>query len=365
VISALVCAADIARSRQASELGSYLETYADWIEAHLDEWTTTNEGVLLPEVKYHYMRIRPPCEGEPFYNPQLPPGWIHINNREPGEKADFEAREVVDAGFLELVRYGIRRADDPLIVDSLKVVDHCLKIETPFGDCWRRYNHDGYGQKKDGCAYDGSGQGRAWPILTGERGHYELCAGHDYSTHIKAIERFSSLGGMLPEQIWDYSDIPSKGMYLGRPAGSAQPLVWAHAEYLKLLRSAADARVFDRISVVEARYGVAAEKRTFTNHIEIFEITRPVTRIFAGYTLRIVDREHFRVVYTFDNWATTESVEARSVGYPGSFVDIAADPHQTGHILFTLAWPGQGNQERWLGRNIDVSVISPPESTNR
>jgi glucoamylase len=365
VISALVCAADIARSRQASELGSYLETYADWIEAHLDEWTTTTEGVLLPEVKYHYMRIRPPAEGEPFYNPQLPPGWIHINNREPGEKADFEDREVIDAGFLELVRYGIRRADDPLIIDSLKVVDHCLKIETPFGDCWRRYNHDGYGQKKNGDPYNGSGQGRAWPILTGERGHYELSAGHDYSPFIKAIEQFSSTGGMLPEQIWDYSDIPSKGMYLGRPAGSAQPLVWAHAEYLKLLRSATDKRVFDRISVVEARYGVAVGERTFTNHIEIFEVTRPVRTIFSGYTLRIVDREHFRVVYTVDNWATTRAVEARSVGYPGSFVDIATAPGQAGTILFTLVWSGEGQQERWLGRNIDVSVISPPESTKK
>jgi glucoamylase len=167
---------------------------------------------------------------------------------------------------------------------------------------------------------------------------------------------------MLPEQIWDYDDIPSKGMYLGRPAGSAQPLVWAHAEYLKLLRSAADKRVFDRISVVEARYGVAAGERTFTNHIEIFEVTRPVTTIFSGYTLRIVDREHFRIIYTFDNWVTTHSVEARSVGYPGSFVDISTAPEQTGHIQFTLAWPGQDSQERWLGRNIDVSVISPPES---
>jgi glucoamylase len=336
VISALVCAADIARDRQASELAGFLESYADWIESHLDEWTTTTEGVLLPEVKYHYMRIRPPAEGEPFYNPQLPAGCIHINNREPGERADFEAREVIDAGFLELVRYGIRRADDPLIVDSLKVVDHVLKIETPFGDSWRRYNHDGYGQKKNGDPYDGSGQGRAWPILTGERGHYELSAGHDYSSFIKAIEQFSSTGGMLPEQVWDYSDIPSKGMYLGRPAGSAQPLVWAHAEYLKLLRSAADGRVFDRISVVEARYGVAAEKRTFTNHVEIFEVTRPVSMIFSGYTLRIVDREHFRVVYTFDDWATTNSVQAHSLGYHGSFVDTSICPDNTGHVLFHL-----------------------------
>src|SRR5271155_2429400 len=305
VISALVCAADIARSRQSSELGSYLESYADWIEAHLDEWTTTTEGVLHPEVKYHYMRIRPPAPGEPFYNPQLPPCCIHINNREPGERSVFEAREVIDAGFLELVRYGIRRADDPLIVDSLKVIDHCLKIETPFGDCWRRYNHDGYGQKKNGDPYDGWGQGRAWPILTGERGHYELCAGNDYTPYIKAIEQFASIGGMLPEQVWDYADIPSKGMYIGRSAGSAQPLVWAHAEYLKLLRSAAEGRVFDRISVVEERYAVPAGQRTFHNHIEIFEVPRPISTIFCGYTLRIVDRAHFRVVYTFDNWATT------------------------------------------------------------
>jgi glucoamylase len=362
VISALVCAADIARARQASELGAYLESYADWIEAHLDEWTTTTEGVLLPEVKYHYMRIRPPAEGEPFYNGQLPPGWIHINNREPGEQSDFEARQVVDAGFLELVRYGIRRADDPLIVDSLKVIDRYLKIETPLGDCWRRYNHDGYGEKKNGDAYDGSGQGRAWPILTGERAHYELSAGHDYSVHIKAIEQFSSTGGMLPEQIWDYTDIPSKGMYLGRPAGSAQPLVWAHAEYLKLLRSAADGRVFDRISVVEARYGVPRDKRTFTNHLEIFEVTRPINTIFSGYTLRIVDRQHFRIVYTFNNWATTNSTEAHSVGYPGSFVDIPTTPDQTGTIIFTIAWPGENDQERWLGKNIDVAVIAAPAS---
>jgi glucoamylase len=362
VIAALVCAADIARARQASELGSYLEAYADWIESHLDEWTTTKEGVLLPEVKYHYVRIQPPAAGEPFYNDQLAPGCIRINNRERGERTEFEAREVVDAGFLELVRYGIRRPDDPLIVDSLKVVDHVLKIKTPFGDCWRRYNHDGYGQKKDGCPYDGSGQGRAWPILTGERAHYELCAGHPYTDHIRAIEAFSSEGGMLPEQIWDYDDIPSKNMFRGRPAGSAQPLVWAHAEYLKLLRSAADGRVFDSISVVEARYAPADGKRTFTNHIEIFEVTRPLSTIVAGHTLRIADRQYFRVVYTFDNWATTLSKEARSVGYPGSFVDLPTTPDQTGNIVFTLVWTGPTGQDRWLGRNIDVSVISPVTS---
>jgi len=357
VISALVCAADIARSRQAVELGGFLESYADWIEAHLDEWTTTDDGVLCPGVTYHYMRIRPPSAGEPFYNDQVPPCCIHINNREPGERDVFEAREVIDGGFLELVRYGIRRADDPLIVDSLKVVDHCLKIDTPFGACWRRYNHDGYGQKKDGGPYDGSGQGRAWPILTGERGHYDLAAGNDFAAAISAIEKFSSTGGMLPEQIWDYADLPSAGMYLGRPAGSAQPLVWAHAEYLKLLRSAADGQVFDRISVVADRYAVKPGKRTFTSRMEIYQAARPISTINAGYSLRILDHEHFRVVYTFDNWETTLQLDSRSVGYPGSVADIPTDVHQTGTIVFTLVWVGQDQKDRWLGKNIEVSVI--------
>ena len=149
-----------------------------------------------------------------------------------------------------------------------------------------------------------------------------MCAGRDVALHIKAMEQFASTGGMLPEQVWDHADIPSKGMFTGRPAGSAQPLVWAHAEYLKLLRSAADGRVFDRISVVEERYAVAKGKRTFTNHIEIFEMTRPISAIFAGHTLRIVDREHFHVVYSLDNWATTLTAKSRSVGYAGSFADI-------------------------------------------
>jgi glucoamylase len=355
VIAGLICAADIARSRQAAELAEHLESYADWIEAHLDEWTTTTEGVLHPDVKYHYMRIRPPAAGEPFYNDQLPSGSIQINNRAPGEKYIFEAREVIDGGFLELVRYGIRRADDPLIVDSLKVVDHCLKIDTPFGSSWRRYNHDGYGQKKDGGPYEGWGQGRAWPILTGERGHYELAAGKDFVSYITAIEEFSSIGGMLPEQIWDYEDLPSAGMYLGRSAGSAQPLVWAHAEYLKLLRSAADGRVFDRISAVEERYAVAPGKRSFTSKMEIFQTGRPISAIPAGHLLRIVDHDRFRVVYTLDNWATTLQTDSRSVGYSSSVADIPTDVHQGGSILFTLVWPGQ--PDRWLGKNIEVFVV--------
>jgi glucoamylase len=353
VISGLVCAADVCRHRGSDELGTFLEEYADWIEAHLDEWTTTQQGFLHPDVTYHYMRIRPPADGEPFHNDQIPAGMIHIANRAPGETADFEARAIIDAGFLELVRYGVRRADDPLIVDSLKVVDAVLKIDTPYGACWRRYNHDGYGQRKDGSPFMGWGQGRAWPILAGERGHYELAAGHDVTPFVTAFERFSSVGGMLPEQVWDYTDLPSEGMYLGRSAGSAQPLVWAHAEYLKLLRSVANGKVFDRISVVEERYAVPKDKRMFQSRLEIYQLSRPISVVVQGGTLRLMDAARFRLIYTQDDWKTQTQVDARLVGRAVAFVDIAVPLDQTGGIEFTFYWP---EEDRWLGHNCTVEV---------
>ena len=134
------------------------------------------------------------------------------------------------------MRYGIRKASDTLIEDSLEVVDRILRVETPCGPCWRRYNHDGYGQRDDGGPFLGWGRGRAWPLLTGERGHYELAAGRDPRPYILALERFAGQG-LLPEQIWDAADMPEERLWLGQPTGSAMPLVWAHAEYLTLVRS--------------------------------------------------------------------------------------------------------------------------------
>jgi glucoamylase len=358
VISGLICAADIARAYKATELGTFLEAYADWIEAHLDEWTTTDDGVLLEGVKRHYLRIRPPAAGEAFHNPSVKPGFIPIANRAPDEVQEFDAREVIDHGFLELVRYGVRRADDPLMAASLKVVDHCLKYETPYGPCWRRYNHDGYGQKKDGGPYDGWGQGRAWPLLAGERAHFELAAGRDVKPFITAYEKFSSVGGMLPEQVWDHEDLPEAGMYEGRSAGSAQPLVWAHAEYVKLLRSVVDGKVFDLIPVVAERYAVAPGTRTFRSTIEIYQVSRPIAQVPAGFMLRIMDAKRFNVVYTFDNWQTQHTANCRGVGYPGAFVDIATPAEAAGKLIFTIHWPEQGQaQEHWLGKNVEIEIV--------
>jgi glucoamylase len=173
------------------------------------------------------------------------------------------------------------------------------------------------------------------------------------------MERFSSMGGMMPEQIWDFEDIPSESLFLGRSAGSAQPLVWAHSEYLKLLRSAADGRVFDRISVVEERYAVEGDKRAFTNHTEIFQIARPLSTILAGHTLRIVNAQRFELVYTFDEWITTLSLCSTPVGYAGWFVDIPTSGEEIDKVILTIKWPRPDEQDRWLGRNIEVFIIPP------
>src|SRR5580658_4599695 len=347
VISSLICAADLVRAKGSELLAQFLEQHADWIESHLEDWTVTNNGTLLPGVPRHYVRIRPPQPGDPYASEGCADQTVRINNRGPGEQIEFEARNVVDGGFLELVRYGVRRADDPLIVDSLKVIDHVLKVETPVGPCWRRYNHDGYGQRHDGGPYLGWGQGRAWPLLTGERAHYELAAGHDVVPLIKALEGFSSQGGMLPEQIWDAPDIPEAGMKLGKFTGAAMPLVWAHAEYVKLLRSVTDGNVFDCISTVAQRY--KGGKRP--TPIEVFRLNRQLRSIVAGRKLRVLADDHFTVVWTVDDWRTVHTKESATVGYAGHFADLETEAGKAGKVIFTLRWR---MNDRWEGRNFEV-----------
>src|SRR5260370_19485721 len=134
-------------------------------------------------------------------------------------------------------------------------MDAVWRGQTPYGPAWRRYNYDGSVPIADGSHFTGGGMGGAWPLLAGERAHYELAAGRDVRPLITTLENFASQGGLLPEQVWDQPDLPAARMYLGKPAGSAMPLAWAHAEYIKLLRSMHDGQGFDLIPILAARYG--------------------------------------------------------------------------------------------------------------
>jgi glucoamylase len=227
-IAALICAAEFFDSEGDSGTAAFIRDYADFLESHIARWTITTEGTLVPGITRHYIRINPAvaidCADE---DPNH--GTLVLANQPPGAHFEFPAKEVVDAGFLELVRYGIRSANNPIIKDSLRVVDAVLKVDTPNGPSWRRYNHDGYGQRDDGSSYSGWGTGRPWPLLTAERGHYEIAAGHDPEPYLRALENFAEGMGLIPEQIWDAPDMPSRILRFGGPTGAAQPLLWAHS----------------------------------------------------------------------------------------------------------------------------------------
>ena len=349
-IAALICAACFAREKGDEATAKYLEEYADFLECHVESWTVTTEGTLLPGVARHYLRILP--ERADNQTPEEDPnqGNIAIANRPPGAQSVFPAKEIVDAGFLELVRHGVRKPDDPLIVDSLRVVDAVLKVETPFGPCWRRYNHDGYGQRDDGGPFVGWGRGRIWPLLTGERGHYELAAGHDTKPFIRAMEGLASCTGLLPEQAWDGPDLPQAYMYCGRPTGSAMPLMWAHAEYIKLLRSVRDGKVSDLIADVAQRYlGERADRQLF----EVWKFTRQARSVRRGYVLRIQAPTAFRLHWSDDEWRTVKDTPSSATTLGVEFVDIPILAAQRAPIRFTFFWPAN---DSWEGRDYLVSV---------
>jgi glucoamylase len=354
VIVGLTCAAEIIRERNSDGLAAFYEEYADWIEGHLEDWTVTNDGVLHPDVTRHYMRVRPPEAGEAYACESCGKETIRLNNRPPGTRYEFEAREIIDGGFLELVRYGVRRADDPLIVDSLKVVDRVLKRDLPQGPCWLRYNWDGYGDRADGGPFLGWGQGRPWPLLTGERAHYELAAGHDIAPLIRTYEKFATPGQMLPEQVWDEPSRPGQGLRLGAPGGSAVPLVWAHAEYLKLLRSARDGKVFDRVDPVYERYCEPEGRKRLRRNLEIYTRRRPIQKVTAGDALRILDADRFEVVWSIDGWKSTHRTASQERGTAGFSADVAIPvTAQAGELSWTIQWTEKG---RWLGYNVQVKI---------
>ncbi|MEZ4417057.1 MAG: glycoside hydrolase family 15 protein [Gemmatimonadota bacterium] len=355
VIAGLTCAALFARSRGDQASSRYLQEYSDFLESRVEDWTVTHHGELLPDVPTHYIRIQPIDGSDPHADEDPDRGELRIANRGPDQQSVFPARNVVDAGFLALVRYGIRRPGSPLMEDSLRVVDAVLRVETPGGPVWRRYNHDGYGQGPNGEPFTGQGRGRAWPLLTGERGHYELAAGRDPTPFIRAMEWFSSGAGLLPEQVWDEQRAwPELGLALGRPTGSAMPLMWAHAEYIRLLRSMQDGVPFDRIAAVAERYqnGHRPAEREF------WTFGRQPTRLPAGQALRIQAEATFRLRVTRDEGQTWTDIESTATTLGVCYCDLATRPGQGGTLRFTFFWP---EAERWEGRDFQVAITDAPE----
>ncbi len=348
-IAALACAAHFARERGDEPTARFIQEYADFLECHVEAWTVTTNGALVPGITRHYVRIHPTDVADVQPNEDPNHGVLRIANRPPGTRAEFPAKEIIDAGFLELVRYGIRKPGDQLVEDSLRVVDAVLKVQTPYGPCWHRYNHDGFGQRPDGGPYQGWGQGRAWPLLTGERGHYELAAGRPVDPFIRTMEGFAYGIGLLPEQVWDEPDQSDRHLYFGRPTGAAMPLMWAHAEYIKLLRSVHDKQIFDLIPEVAERYTRRAECKA----LEVWKPNRQVRTVRRDFTLRIQAPAPFRLRWTRDEWQSAEDTASSATALGIEFVDIPVPPGQRAPLRFTFFWTGS---QRWEGRDYMVTV---------
>lgn len=238
---------------------------------------------------------------------------------------------------------------DCLITDSLKVVDAVLRTETPAGPVWRRYNHDGHGQRDDGTAWDAWGTGQSWPLLTAERGMYALTEGLDADPYLLAMEDLASETGLLPEQVWDAPDLPAAHLFLGKPTGSAMPLVWAHAEYIKLLRSVADGQVFDTVAAVRQRYA----ERTQCDRLEIWKLNRQVKQVKPGYVLRIQVPRSFHLRWSMDGGQYFETCPAQDTTLHINYADVAIAPEQTGTIQFTFFW---ADTETWADESYEVKI---------
>jgi glucoamylase len=301
VIAALVCGAECATEHKYRSVADFILVYADWLAAHLEDWTVTTAGELVAGQPRHYIRINPTDARAP--DAHADPNRTMIQLANGGGLRP--ARNVVSGDFLHLVRFGIRAANDPVVLDSLAVIDRVIKRDLPQGPGWRRYNHDGYGQKDDGGAFDGTGTGRCWPILTGERGHYEVAAGRDALPFIQAMERFANEGGMISEQLWDAADLPNGSMRLGLPTGAAMPLCWSHAEYISLVRSRHDGVCFDRVEPAYDRY-VA---HPVASRHEVWTRRHGLRRLERGKILRIILAAQATVMWSTDDWEHTQPAE--------------------------------------------------------
>ena len=349
-IAGLICAALFARERGDQVTAQFLEEYADFLEAHVEKWTVTNEGFLVPGIKRHYVRINSIDVNDPDYPEDIAGKKIVIHNREPGSQTEFPVAEIVDPGFLELARYGIRRAGDPLMEDSLRVIDAVLKTDFPAGPCWRRYTHDGYGQRDDGGPFLGWGRGRPWPLLTGERGHYELAAGRDVMPYLRAMERFANSTQLLPEQIWDLPDVPHALLKFGYQTGSATPLMWAHAEYIKLLRSTADGEAYDLIPEVAQRY---RDRTRAPSTLQVWKDNRHARTVPAGGRLRVLATNPFTLHWSKDEWQHVAETGSTSTPIGFEYVDVEVGAADTAPIRFTFRWRSDGS---WECRDYAVEI---------
>ena len=329
-IASLLVAAEMADRTGNGTAARYLRETADAWNSSIERRLYVSGGWLAHqhEVEGYYVRVA------------------------PTEGAEVQPSPVVGLDALALVRFGLRAADDPRILNTLKIVDKTLRIDTPFGPVWRRYEGDQYGEHADGSAFDGRGIGRAWPLLTGERAHYEIAAGRAEraATLARVLEAIAE-NGLLPEQVWDSTDIPARKLFIGRPAGSAMPLVWAHAEYLKLCRSLEDGMVFDQPPQTVRRYLIEKISSTRTS----WRFNDQIRTLPHSSLLRVETLAPAVVHWSADGWRNVHQTATVDTTLGTHVADLDTKSLAVGEQLeLTFFWP---EAQRWEGTNFAVAIV--------
>jgi glucoamylase len=331
----------------------------DWNE-RLESWCYIQGTSLAREsgVQGYYVRIAPLCAGS---ESSAATATVGLRNRN-GES--IPASALVSLDFSYLVRLGLRDALDPRIQDTIRVVDRVLKVETPSGSLYHRYNGDGYGEHADGSGFDGTGIGRVWPLLVGERGHLALQAGEDPLPYLQTMWRCASAGGLLPEQVWDTTAIHERGLQPGRASGSAMPLVWAHAEFLKLLVARERGRPVEWLESVGRHFGHRPCRQSAMSPTQRavreaavwhWREELPVRYLPRGKSLLIEGREPFVLHLGVDGWHRIEDRQAALAPFGLWSVLIAHNEFQSAAQLnFTRRY-----EHGWEQRDHRIELAAP------
>jgi glucoamylase len=359
-IAALLIAAGLSHRFGDAKTGDLFRQSADLWNDLIEPWTYVIDTPLSRRigVEGYYVRIAPS------------PGMHTLKRRgevpHMKQAHDLPVREVVSPDALALVRFGLRAPDDPRILNTIKAIDAMTRVDLPAGPCWRRYNGDYYGEYDDGTPFGGAddknGIGRPWPLLTGERGHYALAAGNlDRAKQLlEAMGGFSSQVGFLPEQVWDRDDLPDRALFRGRPSGSAMPLAWAHAEYIRLLRSIRDGQLFDQPPDTRERYVQNQAK----SNLCLWRFDHQCDSIFAGRKLRIELMAPAVVHFSTNDWHSANDIETQDTGLGFHLVDLPVQQLKAGSKLrFTFRWPEAEN--RWEGKDFELEVEPALESERK
>ncbi len=234
----------------------YALSLADYWNRRIEDWLYVADGDLAAglAISGYYVRLGSTTD-------QLEHcGRVNVANR---DGMTVPSERLVACDFLALSRFGLRAPDDPRMLDTVALIDKLLATELPTGVAYRRYNGDGYGEHADGTPFDGTGIGRPWPLLAGERGHFAAQNHQNYDRYLGSMQAMTGRGMLLPEQVWDAAPIPGHFLTPGHPTGSAMPLAWAHAEFIKLATHRMRGCPIEQLASVRGRYqpsGSAAGK---------------------------------------------------------------------------------------------------------